>query len=196
MKNHLRHWRESREMTQQQLADAIGTSKPQISRLEASKRRLTTIWLEKLSRVYSVKPSELLRSPYDADAKGEHGGVAVRASDTGEAWRLPSQFVERDIHANPSDIEIYTVSSDTMVPTLNIGDRVVINVRLRQPSPAGIFLIEEGDAAICMRLQMIGAQRNGQLVRVSADNPHYVAYESKLAELRVRGRVVARLHRI
>jgi len=191
MKNHLRHWRESRDMTQQQLADAIGTSKPQISRLEASKRRLTTIWLEKLSRVYSVKPSDLLRSPFE-DASGEHGGVAVRASDTGEAWRLPSQFVERDIHANPSDIEIYTVSSDTMVPTLNIGDRVVINVRLRQPSPAGIFLIEEGDAAICMRLQMIGAQ----LVRVSADNAHYVAYESKLAELRVRGRVVARLHRI
>ena len=63
MENHLRAWRLYRDLTQDQLAALAGTSKPQISRLERSDRRLTTDWLQRLATPLKCSPAELLGPP-------------------------------------------------------------------------------------------------------------------------------------
>lgn len=59
-RNHLRAWREFRQMTQEQLADAIGSSKATIGHLENGNRRLSDKWLRKLAPILRTTPGYLL----------------------------------------------------------------------------------------------------------------------------------------
>lgn len=46
--HHLREWREFRKLSQQQLGEAVGTTKAVISLLESSDRQLSPKWLHRL----------------------------------------------------------------------------------------------------------------------------------------------------
>jgi transcriptional regulator with XRE-family HTH domain len=59
-RNHLKAWRLFRQMTQVQLADAIGTSGAVISLLEAGERQLSPKWLEKIAPVLQTSVGHLL----------------------------------------------------------------------------------------------------------------------------------------
>ncbi len=58
--NRIRELRERRQMTQEELASAIGTSKMQVSRLERGERRLTQSWMERIATALQLHPAELL----------------------------------------------------------------------------------------------------------------------------------------
>jgi transcriptional regulator with XRE-family HTH domain len=58
--NHLKAWREYRRMTQQELADAVGTSPNVISLLESGKRGLSLNWLYRLATPLRTRPGILL----------------------------------------------------------------------------------------------------------------------------------------
>ena len=62
--NHLSAWRRHRQLSQEQLADAVGTSKATISRLEAGQRGLSQKWLERLAPALRCEPPQLLGSPH------------------------------------------------------------------------------------------------------------------------------------
>lgn len=61
--NHLREWRESVGISQETLADRIGTGKTQISRLETGQRRLTVVWLERIAKGLGRPKAALLAPP-------------------------------------------------------------------------------------------------------------------------------------
>lgn len=64
--NHLRAWREIRGLTQEQLADKIGTAANVISLLESGDRGLSLKWLLKLAPALGTTPGFLLdHNPYD-----------------------------------------------------------------------------------------------------------------------------------
>lgn len=58
--NHLRAWRESRGLTQAQLAEKIDTTDNVISMLESGDRQLTPKWLSKLAPVLDTRAGFLL----------------------------------------------------------------------------------------------------------------------------------------
>jgi transcriptional regulator with XRE-family HTH domain len=58
--NYLAAWREFRGMTQEQLAEAAGTTAPMISHLETGRRQLTAKWLRKLGPALRTSPGFLL----------------------------------------------------------------------------------------------------------------------------------------
>jgi transcriptional regulator with XRE-family HTH domain len=58
--NHLRAWREFRKMTQEQLAEAIGTTAPVVSLLESGDRSLSLKWLLRLAPALRTTPGILL----------------------------------------------------------------------------------------------------------------------------------------
>jgi transcriptional regulator with XRE-family HTH domain len=58
--NHLKAWRDYREMTQQGLAEAVGTSQHQIAYLEGGERALSAKWLRKLAPALKITPGFLL----------------------------------------------------------------------------------------------------------------------------------------
>src|SRR3954467_4490243 len=85
--NHLIEWREAKKLSQEQLAEAIGTSKATISRLEGGQRGLSQKWLEKLAVALDCQPGQLLASP---DAANRPTGPTVPLIDTVQAsnWGL------------------------------------------------------------------------------------------------------------
>lgn len=59
-KNFLQAWRLHRRMTQEALAEAIGSSKATIGHLEGGERRLSDKWLRKLAPALKTTPGYLL----------------------------------------------------------------------------------------------------------------------------------------
>ena len=59
-KNRIRKWRQHCGMTQSALAAIVGTSAPQIHRLEVGQRRLTQNWLTSLAQALHCQPVDLL----------------------------------------------------------------------------------------------------------------------------------------
>lgn len=60
--NRIREWREAREMTQEQLGDAIGLTKVQISRMELGSRGLLLEWMQRIAVVLEVTTADLLKA--------------------------------------------------------------------------------------------------------------------------------------
>jgi transcriptional regulator with XRE-family HTH domain len=68
----IREWREFRGLTQEELADAIGTTKTSISRIEALKQGYTQDFLESCADVLGTHAGALLmRRPTEADREPE-----------------------------------------------------------------------------------------------------------------------------
>lgn len=67
--NNLRAWRKHKKMTQQELADAVGTAKSVISDLERGVVQLSDKWLRRLAPVLDTKPGYILDyEPDDLDS--------------------------------------------------------------------------------------------------------------------------------
>jgi DNA-binding XRE family transcriptional regulator len=62
--NPIKVWREYRELTQQQLADTTGISKPYLSQIETGKRAGTTEILSAIAKALDVSLEELVTTPH------------------------------------------------------------------------------------------------------------------------------------
>jgi transcriptional regulator with XRE-family HTH domain len=60
MKNRIREIRKKRELTLEELASKLETGARTIQRFEVGERDPDTSWLERISKVLKIKPSELL----------------------------------------------------------------------------------------------------------------------------------------
>lgn len=60
LKNRLQSLRMDRGLSQEALAELVGTNKGQISKLERSERRLSNTWLERLAAALQCHPLELI----------------------------------------------------------------------------------------------------------------------------------------
>lgn len=60
MQNRIREIRRDLSLSQEKLAERVGTSKAQISKLETSQRRLTDFWLFRLADALECAPWEIL----------------------------------------------------------------------------------------------------------------------------------------
>ena len=58
--NRIREFRKNRRLTQQQVADATGTTHQQIQRLELGERQLTEFWMKRISPVFGCLPGDLM----------------------------------------------------------------------------------------------------------------------------------------
>lgn len=58
--HYLREWRKFRRMTQEELADAVGTSKSVVSEMERGNLQLSPKWLRKFAPVLKTQPGHIL----------------------------------------------------------------------------------------------------------------------------------------
>ena len=139
------------------------------------------------------KPEE----PSAGTLKIEELDVRASAGDglTGEnekvvgAWRVPTEVVRFYSTAPASDLRIITVMGDSMEPTLQPGQRVLVDTGDCTPSPPGVFVVWDGLGLVVKRVQTL-AHSEPIRVRISSDNPKYEAYERSLAEAYIQGRVI------
>jgi transcriptional regulator with XRE-family HTH domain len=104
-------------------------------------------------------------------------------------WQLPSEVVRYHSSAPASELRFITVLGDSMEPTLQPGQRVLVDTGDRTPTPPGIFVVWDGLGLVVKRVQTL-AHSEPMRVRITSDNPKYEGYERSLAEAYIQGRVI------
>ena len=165
-------------------------------------KRLKEEERRKLARYFSV-PETLLGGPPES-AHALAGLVSINrhpvsvsagpgAVVTEEAGKAYFAFDERWLKAltssQPSKLSVVRVEGDSMAPTLNAGDDILVDLgdaceRLRD----GIYVLRIDDAVVVKRLAL---NPTGRRVTVQSDNPAYPDWpDCSLDEVRPIGRVI------
>lgn len=92
-KNHLRAWREHRRLTQEYLAEQIGTTGNVISQIESGARGLSHKWLVKLAPALGTTPGFLLdHDPNDLDSAYLDAALSVPKDKRPQAIAILQTF--------------------------------------------------------------------------------------------------------
>lgn len=97
--------------------------------------------------------------------------------------------------APPDEVRILEVVGDSMAPELWPGQKVMVHLRDRQPSPPGVFVLWDGLGLVIKRIEFL-AQSDPPRLRISSDNRQYAAYERTIDEVHILGRVIGRWARL
>lgn len=129
---------------------------------------------------------------------GEHEVVTLRRGESYvghkvvSEWVFPSTFLRHELRMQPGEIMVLEVVGDSMSPTLESGDRVMVDTTYSKPSPDGIYVIEEGDGPMVKRLQLV-RRSDPPEIRIISDNKHHEPYTLRLEDIRIIGRVSGRV---
>ena len=214
----LRQFRDVAEMSREQLGQSVKVHHNTIQKLENGERQLTVEWLEKLSKPLGRDPSEFIQTNYGPTGKvgraGNHAfvsevnieasagaGTLVEVDREKQTWAFPEAWLRSELDAAPADIKIITIrgdsgQSDPAKPNdINPGDKVLVNIADRRPSPPGLFVVFDGLGLVAKRLEYI-AKSKPPMVRMSSNNPIYNTIETPLNDVEIQGRIVAKWQRL
>lgn len=117
------------------------------------------------------------------------GGTLTTEENEGKVYYFHHDWVRNSLKSNPSDLRIIFVSGDSMYPTLQDNDMVLVDLSRKTPTPPGIFVLFDGIGLVAKRLEVISGIEPPSL-RIASDNPQYGAYERSTGEVNIIGRVV------
>jgi phage repressor protein C with HTH and peptisase S24 domain len=171
IENRIKQLREQNGLSASALAKIVGTSQPQITRLENGERPLDFIWLEKIAGALSVNPkdliadtgigrkSQLVPPPLPGHSLIRiipvHGSVSAA---NGTIYGLADPDGSRKLYLDvPEDCYAVEVSGDSMEPRYQHGDKVLIHpsqtitkgmdVLIIQPDGEGMIKTYVGEKA-------------------------------------------------
>ena len=165
-------------------------------------RRLKEEERRKLARYFAV-PEALLGGPPESDqapgglvsvkrhpVRVSAGPGAVVSEELGKpCFAFDDRWLKALTASQPSKLSIVRVEGDSMAPTLNAGDDILVDLgdsvdRLRD----GIYVLRIDDAVVVKRLAL---NPTGRRVTVQSDNPAYPDWpDCSLADLKPIGRVI------
>jgi phage repressor protein C with HTH and peptisase S24 domain len=101
----------------------------------------------------------------------------------------PAESFREAYGMQPARIRIIPVRGTSMEPELWSGQRVMIDVTDRTPSPPGIFVIWDGLGLVLKYVEVIPGSEPLK-VRISSAHPAFKPYERNVPEAHINGRVV------
>lgn len=126
----------------------------------------------------------------ELDVRASAGGGLLGENEKMVAeWQVPSGVVRGYSTAPAAELRIITVMGDSMEPTLQPGQRVLVDTGDRKPSPPGIFVVWDGLGLVIKRVQMVPHSEPPK-VKITSDNVKYETYERSLEEAYIQGRVI------
>lgn len=199
-------------LSQTDLAALAGTSKQQIYKLENGITRLGVEWAERLAPHLRVSPEYLLgfesvednfievnciekkdknTSPiaFINTFAGMGGGGLIDDEYYGESIYLDTKFVEEKLKARPCDLRAIYVVGQSMEPILLNGDLVFVDVRKKDYSEPGIFVLFDGAGVVCKWAERVH-ESDIPKVRIKSENQRFSSYEALAEEVQIIGRVV------
>lgn len=119
----------------------------------------------------------------------DDGEVHVAANDAVGIYTFPSAGFRQIYGALPESVVIDEVRGDSMQGTLWPGQRVMVDLRDRKPSPPGIFMVWDGMGMVLKRVELVPGS-DPPTIRLTSDNPKYATYERTVDEAQICGRVI------
>lgn len=218
MKNRIKEFRTTRGWSQEKLAQSVtpASTRQQIARLETGQRRLTIEWLTRLATALHCAPADFFSGTeqppstpsgtvamvqeVDVFASAGAGSVIDHEND-GQRWAFPAGWVRAELSAPVSDLRIITIEGDSMQSEpprrgdLDPGDKVIVNIAARSPTPPGIFIVHDGIGLVAKRVMFLSGS-DPHAVRLVSNNSEYPDYELTAEEVHIIGRVVGRWQRL
>lgn len=102
---------------------------------------------------------------------------------------MPSASFREAYGMSSSRIRILAVKGNSMEPKLWPGQRVMVDIEDRTPSPPGIFVVWDGLGLVLKYVEVV-ANSEPLRVRISSANAAFQAYERNIGEAYINGRVV------
>lgn len=106
-------------------------------------------------------------------------------------WQLPSALVKVATNSPVERVKILTIIGDSMQPTYNPTERVMVDTGDLRPSPGGVFVVWDGLGFVVKRIEFL-PHSEPPTVRIASDNPKYLTYERVLGEAYIQGRVIGK----
>ena len=173
-----------------------GVSRPSMAYLESlyDNFKVDLNWLltgeqNDSSQVAGEAPGkEIVYAPmFDVQASAGVG-ASVGAEDISDYFALDKGFLSRQLGVSGENLAFVTISGDSMQPTFQDGDQVLVDMSAREANSEAAYLLKTDDGLMAKRLK-----RNHHELRVTSDNPAYPSWTINLAELEenpVLGRIV------
>jgi phage repressor protein C with HTH and peptisase S24 domain len=121
---------------------------------------------------------------------GAGEGAMVDTEEVEDLLAFKREWITRELRSSPDDLSLIYVRGESMVPTLNPGDVILVERNQRSVVSDGIYVIRMGEALLVKRLQFLP---EGALM-VTSDNPAYQPFRVSLKEqgdeFSIIGRVV------
>jgi phage repressor protein C with HTH and peptisase S24 domain len=135
-------------------------------------------------------PDETFVAIAHAGARPSMGGGAVVEEEhiQGRNYHFRLSWIRQGLGASPSQLRVLHVEGDSMHPTLQDGDTVLVDLSRRSPVPPGIFVLHDGIGLVAKRLEHI-PNSDPPAMRVISDNPIYGPYERTADEIHIVGRI-------
>lgn len=173
------------------------------------------VTLSKLAGAMGIDMADLLKGDRKPAARSqpprEGGGLTIREYDVGASagygaeppvlngdnetpilaeWSMPEDLVQA--HTTPDRrLAIIRVEGDSMEPEYHPGERVLVDLSRRKPSPPGIFIIWDGMGLVLKRVELVPSLIPRR-IRLSSINPGYTPYEVELDEHTIVARVIGK----
>lgn len=119
-----------------------------------------------------------------ADVMTAHEASAVIGVHT-----YPASSFREAYGINPGRVRIIPVRGTSMEPELWAGQRVMVDVEDKVPSPPGIFVVWDGLGLVLKYVEVI-ANSDPVRVRISSAHKAFQPYERNLDEAHINGRVI------
>lgn len=193
----IKRLRQRDNKSQKDIADKLGVSQVSIFNLEAGKIKVTDEYVRKYAELYNVEPMELLKEKPNVpttiieDTKidiisaipccGNGNEVTEEVIGT---FKLPIEKFRAITSSNPSNCKMLQVSGDSMQPTINDGDFVIVDTSNIEIGD-GIYLIRNLSGLVVKRIQV-----KFDNIAVLSDNPLYQPVSASMGELQIIGRVI------
>lgn len=139
---------------------------------------------------------------HEVDVRATAGAGAIVHHESAEhAWGFPEEWLRQTLLAKAVDLRILTVEGDSMLSDppqprdIEPGDKVMVNLADRAPTPPGIFILHDGIGLVAKRVEHID-RSDPPALRVLSNNVMYRPYERVLDEVHIVGRVVGRWQRL
>lgn len=189
----------NRDSLRQILAGNQKNTTPQKARMLADELGVTVEYLydqedEEPVAKDLVKPGSRLDRARETVQVPEHdvrisagGGEIIAAETVRRTWGLPRPFLE-SMNLDPRRVAFVEIIGDSMSPTLNSGDLVLLDLQAVNPTIPAIYALFDGDATVCKRVERL-LRSDPPMLRLTSDNPAYRSYEVPAEWARIIGRV-------
>jgi transcriptional regulator with XRE-family HTH domain len=198
--------RNARQMTQTELAVAVGVTRAAVSQWELAEVEVTLSRLNRIAAELKTDVAWLLSGagPMPADAKDRAGLIPEMESSIGaggpfhrqglqtDFWRVPPHVLS-GLKCRADSVRIFPVQTASMEPAVARGSYVLVDYSQTTVHDGQIYAIDNGVALTIKRLYLRGDFKRIELV--SDAEPERKAVLD-LRKVRIVGRLVAQFHAI
>ena len=125
-------------------------------------------------------------------------GFSTMFDGNGErlAWGIPSDWLTNEIRVSGANVVVFEIVGNAMSPTLEPGDRVIIDRSSRDPRVDAIYAILDGGSVIIRYVQLVRSEGPVR-IRCLCTNPIFEPIELVIgAGIEILGRVAGRISRM